>query len=131
VPEPQEARTPLPSTRRRGMLMGMDENPYKSPETKPGRMNDAHFSPFMRFLVGCGLLAPACWLLGRGLIPPDDVALRFSLVAWLVLTTTWGVFVFRKGTVPQQPSATEDEPLPDPDSHDNTAGGFRLKGGGR
>jgi hypothetical protein len=45
------------------------------------------------------------------LIPPDDVALRFSLVAWPVLVAIWGLFVARPWWTRRKPSrAVHDVP---------------------
>jgi hypothetical protein len=79
----------------------MDDNPYKSPLAADDAER-ATRSRLVRYLAGAGFLAPASWLLGRGLIPPDNVADRFSLVAWLVLTTIWAVIVC---LAPRNPAA--------------------------
>ena len=80
----------------------MDDNPYKSP-LAAGDARGASRSRLVRFLTGAGFLAPASWLVGRGLIPPDNVADRFSLFAWLALTTIWAVIVC---LAPRNPAAS-------------------------
>ncbi|MEX0713377.1 MAG: hypothetical protein WD278_13560 [Pirellulales bacterium] len=74
----------------------MNENPYKSPLCGPDTIRGFSIrftrllrSPLGRFTVGCLALAPACWLLGRALIPPDDAAFRFSLAAWAAASIVW------------------------------------------
>jgi hypothetical protein len=74
-------------------MRSMDENPYESPET--AGLNATDSGRVQWFLTGCALLAPATWLLGRALIPPDDAALRFSIFVFAVLATSWGLFVWR------------------------------------
>jgi hypothetical protein len=69
----------------------MDENPYQSPLTQGTKLR--RISGLHLFLIGAFTLAPVSWLLGRGLIPPDDQALAFSLAAWPVLTIVWGGLV--------------------------------------
>ncbi|MEX2120592.1 MAG: hypothetical protein WD847_13440 [Pirellulales bacterium] len=51
-------------------------------------------SPLGRSTIGCVALAPACWLLGRALIPPDDAAFRFSLAAWAAASIVWAGLVW-------------------------------------
>lgn len=78
----------------------MHENPYRSPvETREPPVARPPLST--RFVVGLVLLPPACWLLGRGLIPPDDVALRFSVVTWIVLSIVWWLVVPRRRIAPR------------------------------
>lgn len=79
----------------------MDQNPYKSPLCVPEadegfsvRVARLLKSPLARFTVGCVALAPACWLLGRALIPPDDAAFRFSLAAWAAASIAWAGLVW-------------------------------------
>ncbi len=84
-------------------MVCMDENPYQSPRTHGSAWTRETQSSLFRtlsrrtqFFVGCAVLAPVSWLMGRGLIPPDDVALRFSFVVWPVLAAVWGLFVWRQ-----------------------------------
>jgi hypothetical protein len=66
----------------------MEENPYQAP-----RENGAPGPPLGRqlliFAVGGIFLVPACWALGRALIPPDDVALRFSVIVYVPAVALW------------------------------------------
>jgi hypothetical protein len=76
----------------------MDENPYQSPlaaGSKSKRLDNRSL-----FLVGCVFLAAISWLLGRGVIPKDEVALLFSLAAFPVAATLWGVLVRRCASRP-------------------------------
>lgn len=79
----------------------MDQNPYKPPlsglEADEGfcvRVARLLRSPLGRFAIGCVALGPACWLLGRALIPPDDAAQRFSLAAWAAASIVWAGIVW-------------------------------------
>jgi hypothetical protein len=92
----------------------LDENPYQSPQAEGSPQTEGEKAPLFRtlsrraqFLIGCAALAPVSWLLGRGLIPPDDVALRFSVAAWPVLATVWGSFVWRKRLIGRKPSVDD------------------------
>jgi len=67
---------------------GMDENPYKAP-VENGAQGPPLGSPLLVFFQGAILLIPACWVLGRTLIPPDDVALRFSVIVYVPATALW------------------------------------------
>lgn len=69
---------------------GMNENPYKPPSD--GVVSRA-ISRLLVFVVGAAFLWPACWALGRGLIPPDDVALRFSNITYVAAVVVWGMYV--------------------------------------
>jgi hypothetical protein len=70
-----------------------DQNPYQSPLAESSKAGKNKLSGWTLFIVGAAALAPISWLLGRGLIPPDDVALRFSAMAWPVLVLVWGAIL--------------------------------------
>jgi hypothetical protein len=81
----------------------MDENPYRSPLAAGTRIHQK-VPGWKLVLIGSIVLAPVSWLLGRGLIPPDDEALMFSLGAWPVLALVWGLLVaMRRPIFPERP----------------------------
>jgi hypothetical protein len=68
----------------------MEDNPYKAPNQSEALRPIARL---LIFAVGAALLWPACWALGRGLIPPDDVALRFSNTTYVAAVVVWGIYM--------------------------------------
>lgn len=82
---------------------GMDENPYKAPRERESGAKEQFGGPFIKLLIfamGAAFLWPASWLIGRGLIPPDDVALRLSVIVYIAAVAVWGIYVASR-----QPSA--------------------------
>lgn len=73
----------------------MLENPYQSPAVVK---ISARPSPgWAGWMLGCLGLAPLCWLAGRALIPPDNLALACSGAVWLILTVVWAGLVLQNG----------------------------------
>lgn len=72
----------------------MDENPYKAPrESGAKRPLAGPFAKLLIFAIGAAFLWPPSWLIGRGLIPPDDVALRLSVAVYIAAVAVWGIYV--------------------------------------
>ncbi|HEX7379574.1 MAG TPA: hypothetical protein VF278_20795 [Pirellulales bacterium] len=70
----------------------MEENPYKAPANS-GLKLTGWFARLLIFVLGAAILWPASWLLGRGLIPPDDVVLRLSVVVYIAAVVVWGIYI--------------------------------------
>jgi hypothetical protein len=75
-------------------MTASNENPYQSPFAPGTRLSRR--SNRKRFFLGCIVLAPISLILGRMLIAPDDLALRFSLGAFPVVAVLWGAFIRRR-----------------------------------
>ena len=69
----------------------MEENPYKSPNESGAKTSLP--ARLLTFVIVAVLLWPLSWMLGRLVIPPDDVALRFSVIAYVAALAMWGTYL--------------------------------------
>jgi hypothetical protein len=74
----------------------MDENPYQAPIASGVAVERKKLPDWAQFLVGSVAFAPFSWMLGHGLIPPDEQADRLAVGVWLVLVVVWGAIVFAR-----------------------------------
>ncbi|HEV3339641.1 MAG TPA: hypothetical protein VG125_04775 [Pirellulales bacterium] len=73
----------------------MEENPYKAP-VEHGAEGPPQARQLLILALGVILLIPACWALGRAMIPPDDIALRFSVIIYIPATVLWLAYTRRR-----------------------------------
>lgn len=69
-------------------------NPYQAPRENGAKAQLGRpFIKLLIFAVGAVFLWPASWLIGRGLMPPDDVALRLSVIVYIAAVVVWGIYL--------------------------------------
>lgn len=60
------------------------------------------FSRLLVFSVGAVLLWPISWMFGRAIIPPDDVALRFSAIIYVPAIVVWAIYTSLAKVMPRR-----------------------------
>jgi hypothetical protein len=69
----------------------MEENPYKSPAESGAKT--PLLARLLTFAIVAVLLWPLSWMLGRLIIPPDDVALRWSVIVYIAAIAIWATYL--------------------------------------